>query len=1275
MSQALVVRCPSCATRLRLQPGKELPERFKVRCSACGKPFLVRRQADPGTTSGGALDETLAGEQVTTRGVDDQSTHFTAPAAASPAPAPPAPAAPPAAPAPAPGSRAVSPARHWTPPPRVTPPPTQRGPLAPRAPGAPAEARREPPAAELRGGATFAPGEVVAGRYRIERFLAKGGMGEVYAAFDTALGEELALKTVRPDVAADESALERFKREIHLARRVTHRNVCRIHDLGTHRSDSALAALYPNGEILFVTMELLRGETLADRLAREGPLSEEAALPLLRQLAAGLDAAHAAGIVHRDFKCANVVLETVEGGGTRAVITDFGLARGPLGGEGGATLTVAGAVMGSPAYMAPEQVDGGAVTPAADLYALGVVLFEALTGKLPFKGESPLSTAVKRLSEPPPRPSSVRAGIDPRWEQAILRCLARRPEERFATAGDIVTAVDPSRLQSALGTPNVTRRRLVLAVAAGFLIALALVVNFWVWQRRAERNAGLEVPSMVRPAVAVLGLKNVTADPELDWLSSGLPEMLTSELSTGGAVRLIPGENVARAQQELALEPGATWGSETLEQLRRFLGSDYVVTGSYAAVGEGAGGQLRLDLRLQDTLTAGNSTAVAVTGPRAEVFSLVAEAGARLRDALHLEGGGTAWKGENPEAARLYAQGLERLRNFDALGARERLEQAVALEPRNPRLQSALANALSQLGYVEKAREAARRAVDLSAPLAEGERQQIRAEYLELAGDWPAAARAWEELFRREPDNLEYGLKLAQALVPAGDPRRSAQVASLLRRLPSAAADDVRIFFAEATAASALGQFREQQQAAAKAAEVALGKGARLERARALLLEGWALRNLGDAGRAQGVTAEAEGLFQQAGDESGVATARVQRATLLYDQGELASARRLFEQALATYTELGDKGNQAQALNNLALVMKQAGEVAPALALYEQSRQLSEETGNRIGIANAENNVGAIRLKRGDLAGALRSFERSLELSRAVGDGSQEAYALYNVAATLRKMGRLADAEARHREALELRRRIGQRLGEVASLTELAGVMADRGEVAAAARAFEEALVLARETGNRRFEAYGLAGLAQARLDAGDLAQAERLHREALALREQLGELGAVGESRMALAGVAVEQGRFAEAETLARQAAEQFVAEGAIDLAARAQALRARSLVFLGRAAEAQQAAQAAGERGATSEDLRARCEVRLAQARVAGAAGRDRDAVQLVTEVAAEAEASGLLPVLLEARLLEAQLLAGSGQDGRAAQLVADVRGRAERSGLGLMTRKAHL
>ncbi|HZI14173.1 MAG TPA: serine/threonine-protein kinase, partial [Myxococcus sp.] len=225
---------------------------------------------------------------------------------------------------------------------------------------------------------TLASGDMVAGRYRVLRFIAEGAMGEVYEVEDLTLRERVALKLIRPELASQPRALERFTRELLLARRVTHPGVCRVFDLGRHLGAG------PDGaarEVVFLTMELLAGRTLREHLAQRGRLAPGEVLELARQLAAALDAAHAAQVIHRDFKSGNVMLVPGAGprGGTRVVVTDFGLARGEVLQEDG-SVSQESYFQGSPAYMSPEQVEGRPLSLASDLYSFGVVLFELVTG-------------------------------------------------------------------------------------------------------------------------------------------------------------------------------------------------------------------------------------------------------------------------------------------------------------------------------------------------------------------------------------------------------------------------------------------------------------------------------------------------------------------------------------------------------------------------------------------------------------------------------------------------------------------------------------------------------------------------------------------------------------------------------------------------------------------------------------------------------------------------------------------------------------------------------
>jgi hypothetical protein len=278
-------------------------------------------------------------------------------------------------------------------------------------------------------------GERVADRYQIQRFVARGGMGEVYEALDTALGERVALKTLAITTADQVEAVEGLLREVRTARKVIHPNVCRILELGIHKHGNAFVESVP-----FLTMDFLVGETLRQRIVRKGPLPPADARRITDGLAAGLEAVHGAGIVHRDFKSDNVFLVQSGDGTERPVIMDFGLARRF---EGSSVGTSAGhRLAGTASYMAPEQLTGQPATAATDVFALGIVLFEMLTGKLPFSGDSLAAVALSRLQQTPPPVSSLVPGIDPTWDAVIGRCLERIPQKRFSKMAELVAALD-----------------------------------------------------------------------------------------------------------------------------------------------------------------------------------------------------------------------------------------------------------------------------------------------------------------------------------------------------------------------------------------------------------------------------------------------------------------------------------------------------------------------------------------------------------------------------------------------------------------------------------------------------------------------------------------------------------------------------------------------------------------------------------------------------------------------------------------------------------------
>ena len=360
----------------------------------------------------------------------------------------------------------------------------------------------------------FAPGDMVAGRFRVLRLVARGGMGEVYEAEDCDLGVHLALKAIRPSLVDDPAVGERFRQEVLLARSVTHPNICRIFDVVRH----ATAEGEPR---TLITMELLSGETLAERLRSRGRLEPGETLGIARQIASALSAAHAQGVVHRDLKTANVMLVRGRDGSERAVVTDFGLALEhagpgePASSEPAVPVSATASTafregfVGTPAYVAPELISGGPVTPAADVYSFGVVLYELVTGRLPFTGPTASEVAQARLTRDPESPRQIVRDLDPAWERVLLRCLQLNPQDRFPGAAAVVEALAPL-------PPRRGPRRLALALLAVAALAVAFAL------RRSPPAAG---PSS--PAAAAFRTIQVTTASGLDLYPAFSPDGLS----------------------------------------------------------------------------------------------------------------------------------------------------------------------------------------------------------------------------------------------------------------------------------------------------------------------------------------------------------------------------------------------------------------------------------------------------------------------------------------------------------------------------------------------------------------------------------------------------------------------------------------------------------------------------------------------------------------------------------------------------------------------------
>jgi hypothetical protein len=398
---------------------------------------------------------------------------------------------------------------------------------------------------------TFRPGTVVGYRYLIRRFVARGGMGEVYEALDQELQERVALKTVTSTACDDPNAVRRLKAEVQLARRVSHPNVCRIYDFGTHVSAEGGA------RVAFLTMELVDGQTLGRHIRDSGPLSTDEAFRIARQLLQGLKAAHDAGVLHRDFKSDNVMLR-LEGDELSPVIMDFGLARG-LDQYRQQSQSSSRGLVGTFAYIAPEQLEGKPHTIASDVYSLGVVWFEMLTGELPFKPRSaPAVATLDRLLRPPPAPSSRRSGVPRFVDEVVLGCLRRSPDERFQTADAVLNRLNE------LQNRKPPRGRSLVAPAAAVALLVAGASYVVREARRVGPSEAAQAPTtgaaVVRPAPAITKPLEPAAPAALPARNQGSATRKVATLVTATPSRT---EKPSRAAPSRAAPSGAAPSANT----------------------------------------------------------------------------------------------------------------------------------------------------------------------------------------------------------------------------------------------------------------------------------------------------------------------------------------------------------------------------------------------------------------------------------------------------------------------------------------------------------------------------------------------------------------------------------------------------------------------------------------------------------------------------------------------------------------------------------------
>ena len=588
----------------------------------------------------------------------------------------------------------------------------------------------------------LAPGETFAGRYQVIEDLGKGGMGRVYKVYDKEVREKLALKLLNPDIASDEGTIERFRTELRLARTISHRNICRMHDLGR------------DGSTYFITMEYVPGEDLKSLIHRIGALPVGKAVCLARQICEGLEEAHRAGVVHRDLKPQNIMIDR-EG---NARIMDFGIARS-VKGKG---ITGAHVLIGTPEYMSPEQVDGREAGPRSDLYSLGIVLFEMLTGRRPFEGDTTLSIAVKQKSEAPPDPRTFNPQIPEALARLVLRCLEKAPETRPAGAAELSaglagiesalpTTVTPLPLRKPATSKSITVRLPSKKVWIPAALVLAAAGALLVWQL---------VPGGVpaKRTIAVMAFKNQTGDTAFDYLQETIPNLLITSLEQSGRFRVTTWQELKDLLRQAGKNESAALDDEAGFEVCRRAGIETLAVGFYTKAGDTFVTDVKIfeaaaKRALKTTQARGDGPASILKNQIDEISRSICRG--RGLAALKIEKAPPKIidvTTSSLEAYRAYLLGRDELERFFGAEARRSLEKAISLDPEFAVAYLYLAKAHIELGDKKAQDEALEKARQFASRASEKERLYIEASYAgAVKRDGAERRRVLEELVAKYP--------------------------------------------------------------------------------------------------------------------------------------------------------------------------------------------------------------------------------------------------------------------------------------------------------------------------------------------------------------------------------------------------------------------------------------------------------------------------------------------------------------------------------------------
>lgn len=853
------------------------------------------------------------------------------------------------------------------------------------------------------------PGTVLAKRFRIDRLLGIGGMGMVYAATDLELDIAVAVKLLRPELALRGAAFERIRQELLIARQVSSPHVVRIHDLAR------------DGERAFITMDLIDGEPLDRRLERLGVLGIEEAVGLTLQIAEGLEAAHARQVVHRDLKPSNILLDA-QG---RALIADFGVARSLA---TGSVRSHSGSIVGTPEYLSPEQARGLPVDGRSDLYTLGLLLFEMLTGRLPFDAATPAEAMSQRLLAVP-RPLRQFRPEAPQWlEQLLARMLRTQPAHRLGDAAAVIRALREQRVPR---DHRSWRRWTIWALLALVLLGGAV----WAGWRWWPVPLPVDPPAIAAPAARLLVLADAGDDPSRRDLLEGQAAVLRRLLDGVSRWPVIDAERANQSVAQLRLTDGA---APSATALWTQLPGVHVLR-----VRPGAAGATRLEWQRPD------ATAAQLLSEDRAGAMLWSAARAALVDPQTRPS--EDWPADLDTAAlSTYGRAVRIIASGAPSDAGAELDALLAGRPPGP------GRALLLL-----------------------ERVQLAV----LRGELVQAGALLESIGPALPEGL--AAAVADLRVQLGQP--DADAMAVLARRAAQSGDDLWVQLAQAraigdagdhgAALAQLGRLCERDPGDPRAWFLR-GKYAILRGDARAAVDDFLVRALVLYKRSRHAYGEAETV-----NALGVGYARL---------GQLDDAAEQYEQAVTLRRQLGNRRGEASTLRNLAQVATVRGQADRAGELLAQARQLFEQLGDAVGEAAIDNELGLLAEERGDYTQALAAYRRGLRVRERLGNPLATAESLNNIGFAHYQLGDYDSAQVYWRQAGEAYLKLDDLSGRVRTAQNLGLLETARGRLPEARQQLAQSLTLAEQQQMVEESAVSLRNLAELDLLEGRLDSAQR---------------------------------------------------------------------------------------------------------------------------------------------------------------------------------------